>query len=196
MILERYLELGRARWSSARPGRGRDVHLRATLDWVYRAQDATPDRGVSHSYALGAGWRRSYPETIGYLIPTLLNWNATGGDTEARRRALEMAEWELDITFPDGGITDLATGKPRVFDTAQVLFGWVAAWRASEDARFRAAAERSAGWLLARMRPNGVWSDDPHETPLSYNARSAWALIEAGQWLAMPELTQRGLEFL
>jgi len=196
MILERYLELGRERWPSARAERSRTVHLRATLDWVYRAQDATPDRGVSHSYALGTGWRRSYPETTGYLISTLLNWHATSGDTEARRRAVEMAEWELEVASPEGAIPDLVRDKPKVFDTAQVLFGFLAAWRVFEEARFRAAAERAAVWLISRMQPNGLWSDDPGEEPLTYNARSAWALIEAGQWLTVPEFTQKGLEFL
>src|ERR1039457_2206669 len=83
-------------------------HLREALIWLYRAQDATPDRGVSHSYLIGTGWMRSYPETTGYIIPTLLNWAALTGEEEARRRALEMADWELSIQLENGAIPSLS----------------------------------------------------------------------------------------
>ena len=56
----------------------RELHLSEALGWLYRAQDATPDGGVSHSYELGRGWLPSYAETTGYIIPTLLNAAAQG----------------------------------------------------------------------------------------------------------------------
>src|SRR5262249_8247777 len=57
-----------------------DRHLAATMDWLARAQDATPDDGVSAVYSLASGWAASYPETTGYIIPTCFDFAAHSGD--------------------------------------------------------------------------------------------------------------------
>ena len=130
-VLARYRELAKDLWTRPRPPRETSTHLRAALEWIYRAQDAGTDRGVSHSYVIGRGWLPSYAETTGYIIPTLLNWWHVYGDEEARRRALEMADWETDVQLEDGGVGSLASPGPVVFNTGQVLFGWIAAFEAT-----------------------------------------------------------------
>src|SRR5687767_10751398 len=52
--------------------------LRAAIDWICRAHDASGDGGVARSYSLAyhpffrrRGWMPSYPETTGYIIPTM-----------------------------------------------------------------------------------------------------------------------------
>src|SRR5262249_29946945 len=47
---------------------------RAAVDWLLRAQGVTGDAGVSYGYfpcspENNSGWRPSYPETTGYIIP-------------------------------------------------------------------------------------------------------------------------------
>src|SRR5438876_12443225 len=44
------------------------------LAWLGRAQDAsaTRDGGVARHYGLSDGWAASYPETTGYIVPTIL----------------------------------------------------------------------------------------------------------------------------
>src|SRR5207244_2120129 len=46
--------------------------LHAAAAWLCRAQDASTDGGVSGRYLLSRGWTSSYPETTGYIVPTLL----------------------------------------------------------------------------------------------------------------------------
>jgi hypothetical protein len=53
-----------------------DDHLRAAARWLTAAQDSQQDGGIAGRYRLGGGWTSSYPETTGYIIPTLL---AKGG---------------------------------------------------------------------------------------------------------------------
>ena len=194
MILERYRELLRDHWPGSRPVKEQDLHLREALDWIYRAQDATPDRGVSHSYRIGGGWHRSYPETTGYIIPTLLNWAAISGENEARQRALEMAEWETTVQLPDGGVPSLVDGKAVIFDTGQVLFGLLAAHRETGHERFREAAVQAANWLIASQNAQGVWSENGKARV--YNARTGWALIESGRHLAQATYMDAGRRFM
>jgi hypothetical protein len=197
MILEKYRELARDLWPIRSP-RSRELHLREALGWIYRAQDATPDRGVSHSYVLGRGWTRSYPETTGYIIPTLLNWCFISGEEEARRRALEMATWEVGVQLPSGAVPDLAAGTPVVFDTGQVLFGWLAAFRETGDERYRQAAVRAADWLVDAMDEDGVWrqNGESRAEPVVYNARTAWALVEAARLFEIERYRGRARDFL
>lgn len=157
------------------------LHLREALEWLCRAQDATADRGVSHSYGLDKGWAASYPETTGYIIPTFLNWYLISGNNEYQKRALEMADWELSIQLTEGAIPALSNGQPVIFDTGQVLFGWLAAFRDTGDERYLAAAARGGDWLLDNLDSDGTWrkwGNPGCSDPNLYNIRFAWALLD------------------
>src|ERR1051326_5381081 len=60
---------------------GRD-HLLAAAEWLKRAQDATGNGGFSGRYHLRTGWSSSYPETTGYIVPTLLELSRYLGDPD------------------------------------------------------------------------------------------------------------------
>src|SRR5688572_17449728 len=75
-----------ARGLRARPPAGVSLpqSLAGAYGWLCRAQDATPDDGVSGWYHLVRGWSPSYPETTGYLIPTFLTYARVRSQPEAR----------------------------------------------------------------------------------------------------------------
>lgn len=161
------------------------LHINEALKWIYRAQDATPDRGVSHSYLIGKGWMQSYPETTGYIIPTLLNWHNLAGETEPEKRALEMADWESSLQFTSGAVSGSVVGraeqKPVVFNTGQVIFGWVAAYRHTKEPKYLASAEKAADWLLQSLDSDFTWRKYGNmgaDTTHTYNVRVAWAVLE------------------
>src|SRR4051812_11872639 len=86
----------RALWRGRRPVRLGE-QLDAAYQWICTAQDATPDGGVSGCYNLLHGWAGSYPETTGYIIPTLLHYGRTKRIADARTRAIRMADWENEV---------------------------------------------------------------------------------------------------
>jgi len=156
------------------------AHCAAAVAWLCRAQDATPDRGVSHSYLIGKGWMPSYPETTGYIIPTFINCSRLLGERRLLGRALEMAEWELGLQLDNGAIPGLVNGEPVVFDTGQVLFGWLGAYAETGDRRFMDAAARAGDWLVSGLDGHGTWSafGNPGTDSIhTYNVRVAWALL-------------------
>lgn len=160
------------------------IHSAAAVAWLCRAQDAGTDRGVSHSYLIGKGWMPSYPETTGYIIPSFINRSRLNGEQELMRRALEMAEWELGLQMENGATPSLIGGEPVVFDTGQVLFGWISAYAATKDRRFMDAAVRAGNWLVAGLDENGTWSafGNPGSDSIhTYNIRVAWALLALAQ---------------
>jgi uncharacterized protein YyaL (SSP411 family) len=174
------------------PAPGQDP-LELAIQWLCRAQDATPDGGVARSFSLvyqpyfrRRGWFASYPETTGYIIPTVYDYAHVTGREELFTRAGRMAEWESDVQMQSGAvqggtIADPAT--PAVFNTGQVIFGWLRAFKETGNERYLESAIRAGDYLVAAQSDDGAWRKNlsdfasgrmPHYT---YNTRSAWALL-------------------
>ena len=181
--------------ANADPLRG----LQAAVEWLARAQDATGSGGVSASYdAVKRQWAGAYPETTGYIIPTLFRYAEFSGDTAYRERAIRMAAWESDIQLAGGGVRagtlDAAQVVPTIFNTGQVLFGWLAAWQETHDARFRDSLVRAADWLVAAQDEDGAWrrfaSPFAAHALNTYNTRVAFGLAQAGHALGEPRYVE------
>jgi hypothetical protein len=174
--------LARDCWGQRGPVLSNQRHLEEAAQWLLRAQAATPDAGVSAAYSFEDGWAASYPETTGYIIPTLLRYADYCGNAEYRTQALAMAEWELTVQLSCGGFPGHFVDRshpPVVFNTGQVIFGLVAAAAASGEDRFLRAAERAGAWLMRVQDADGAWrSFDFGGHVHAYNTRTAWALIE------------------
>jgi uncharacterized protein YyaL (SSP411 family) len=158
------------------------VHLGEAARWIARASEATPDAGVSAGYGFEEGWLASYPETTGYIIPTLLTYAEYSGEEDYTRRALEMADWLLTVQLAGGGFPGHFVDRanpPVVFNTGQIIFGLLAAHEQSKDARFLDAAVRAAAWLTSVQDADGAWRRfDYRQAVHVYNTRTAWAMIE------------------
>lgn len=176
-------------------------HLVAAVEWLERAQDAIGDGGIARGYSLGwnpyfrsRGWQPAYPETTGYIIPTLYEAARQLERPELARRAERAARWELEIQLASGAVRGGVIGEPTspaVFNTGQVLLGWLAAFAETGAGIFAGGARRAASYLLATLDQDGVWrrgnSRFAHAGATLYNARTAWALAEAGRRLGAPE---------
>jgi len=166
----------------------------AAIEWLVRAQDATPDDGIARGFSLawhpyfgGRGWQPSYPETTGYIIPTLYGAARRLGRAELAARAGRAARWEIEIQLPTGAVRGGVIGAPEspaVFNTGQVLLGWLASFEETGQGGFADAARRAACYLVAMLDSDGHWrrgnSQFARADATLYNTRTAWALAEAG----------------
>lgn len=169
------------------PGPERVIEL--GVDWLGLAQDrsTTHDGGVARDYSLIHGWASSYPETTGYIIPTLLEYARVSGRTEIRERAKRMLDWFVKIQLPEGGYQggkiDSKPVVPVTFNTGQILLG-LAAGTAEFDI-YRSAMRKAADWLVATQDSDGCWRR--FGTPFAefgekaYETHVAWGLFEAAR---------------
>ncbi len=164
-----------------------DLHLREAVQWLKRAQDAGADRGVSYGARFGERFLPSYPETTGYIIPTFLRLSRAFGDAELAERAVQAADWEVQVQMPSGAVMAgrvTETPRPAVFNTGQVLLGWAAVFETSAEARFKEAGLKAGEWLLTTQAPGGefVRGNSPMADSDStvYNVKAAWGLCRAG----------------
>ncbi|MEK6744863.1 MAG: beta-L-arabinofuranosidase domain-containing protein [Nitrospirota bacterium] len=137
-------------------------HLKLAGDWLVRAQTVHHDGGYAHSYALHAGWQPSYPETTGYIIPTMLRLSDHLGDARYADSAVNAGNWLLGIQQPDGAFPDIA-GQKQVFDTGQIIEGLLELHRRTGQVGFLDAAIRAGDFLTGCQDPGGCW------TAFSYN---------------------------
>jgi uncharacterized protein YyaL (SSP411 family) len=166
---------------------------RAAAAWLARAQDATPDDGVSYGYFpcdVAGGWDVSYPETTGYIIPSLIAFAKHDNDPSLIARALRMARWETSIQMPSGAVQGGKLMPPEkqtaaAFNTGMVLHGFSAAFRESFDPAIFAAGRQAADFLVNDMTPEGYFRTNgafvAPDRIKAYNALCGWALYLFGQ---------------
>jgi hypothetical protein len=167
--------------SSVQPAlREPERHLAEAEAWLVRAHDLSPDGGVSYGYSLRGGWRPSYRETSGYIVPTFFRLAAHRQRPEYRERGLSIARWLMGVQNPDGSFSNPRFGPEGiVFDTGQDLLGLLAAFEQSGDERFLTAARRAGDWLVSVADCSRRWTKNEYlGVPHVYNTRTAWALCK------------------
>jgi hypothetical protein len=170
------------------PDPGMDRAVSEAIAWLCRAQDCstTADGGVARHYSLVDGWGPSYPETTGYIIPTVINFARHNGDAALLQRAKRMLDWLVGIQFENGafqgGIIGAQPVVPVVFNTGQILMG-LAAGAKEFGEPYRASMIRAADWLVQVQDSDGCWRK--HGSPFAgagdktYDTHVAWGLLEA-----------------
>lgn len=158
--------------------------------WLGRAQDhsVSQDGGVARHFSLITGWSTSYPETTGYIVPTMLMYMKVNEEEAVRQRARRMLDWLVSIQLPSGafqgGLIDSKPVLPVTFNTGQILLGLASGAREFGE-QYREAMCRSADWLVKTQDPDGCWRKYP--TPFAapgekaYETHVAWGLLEAAR---------------
>ena len=167
-----------------------DRTITESLAWIGRAQDnsTSADGGVARHYCLVTGWGGSYPETTGYIVPTLIREWQAGRDAELLERARRMLDWLVEIQMPSGafrgGVTSDGPAIPVTFNTGQILIG-LAAGVSHFGPVYRNAMIGAADWLVQTQDDDGCWRK--HATPYAqpgektYETHVAWGLFEAAR---------------
>ncbi|PYR48575.1 MAG: hypothetical protein DMF89_15350 [Acidobacteria bacterium] len=170
--------------------------MRSALDWLLYSQALTGTGGFAAAYSLKDGWLPPYPETTGYIIPTLFDGYAALGDARLRESAVEAASWEFDIQLPSGAIQAGYWGTdpqrfwneeqiPAAFNTGQVVLGWNRAFQETGDRRYLEASVRACRFLVDCVDEAGIFrrglSPGPTNPTRAYYTRVAYAMAWTGR---------------
>ncbi len=164
------------------------THLRATLDWLCRAQDMREGHndagGVAAGWSFEDGWLPGYPETTGYIIETFLAAAEYLGRPDLTARAQRMIDWELSLQGADGafpGHFGEAGSHPVIFNQGQIMHGLVAGYVQLGRADCLDAAVAGGRWMVAQQDDDGCFRKfEHHGVPHVYNTRAIWALASVG----------------
>ena len=174
-----------------------DLHLEGAVGWLNRSIAAAGGRASSKGYRFLKGWMPPYPETSGYIIPTLLALSRERNEPRLAETALDIGRWLVSIQRDDGGFTGYEVGaaaEPDVFDTGMILLGFNALVHAGRK-EFEEAAHRAAAFLAASMDADGCFVRHmSHDIVHAYNVRSAWALMAFGRLAGDQRLQDRAAD--
>ena len=126
-------------------------HLRITADWIQKSFHNTSGVSSAH-YADFLGWSKSYPETTGYIITTLIELSKFYNNQTYYNQAVSAGEWlktlqNKDGSFPSGLINKNKTNPPSVFNTGQIIDGLTELYLYDSDVKWLMMAENAANWL-------------------------------------------------
>lgn len=169
---------------------GVEKSIESSIEWLKLAQDKSlsSDNGVARDYSLTSGWNSSYPETTGYIIPTLIVYGRQSGDRDCIDRAKRMLDWLVSIQFEDGGFQGSVIGAepliPVTFNTGQILLGLACGTEEFGD-EYREPMRRAADWLVETQDTDGCWrshrSPFTEQTDKAYETHVSWGLFEAAR---------------
>jgi len=150
---------------------------KAGLDWLIRSIDATGGQGSSHIFARWryppSGWHLGYPETTGYIIETLLDYEPLYPSLPLREYAMKSAAWLLTQQLDSGAFPVLLSGSqvPSFFNSGMIVFGLLRAEKIAPDPQRRAALSKGKDWLL-KLSEEEILATEP-----SYTSRALWAFL-------------------
>lgn len=157
-------------------------HLRLSIDWLIKSKHATG--GSSAYYAPLLGWSKPYPETTGYIIPTLLEYYHFSDYNPAYETAIEFGDWLLSIQSDEGywnaGQHPPQKEDPSVFNTGQILFGLISLYKETRDSKWAESLDKATEWLCKEIDENGTWTGGHYRgfNP-TYYSRVAWPILLA-----------------
>lgn len=127
--------------------------LQKAIQWIHHHHLSGQAIPITHRQ------RRPYPEVTGYYIPTLLSIGETA-------LAEQFARWLISVQNPNGSFSLDNPNIAYVFDTGQVIRGWVSVFDRLPEVR--EPLERACAWIMngadpvtGRLRcptPGGDWS--------------------------------------
>ncbi len=181
---------------------GIDNAVTKAIGWLARAQDnsLSKDGGVARDFSLITGWSTSYPETTGYIVPTMLAYADRKKDQAIRDRAKRMLDWLVAIQFSEGGFQGSVIGAspvvPVTFNTGQILLGLASGAKELGEKYFEPMC-RAADWLVMTQDKDGCWRR--HSSPFAepgekaYETHVAWGLLEAAKLKPNSDYAQAAL---
>jgi len=155
-------------------------HLERTIRWLIRSKQK--NEGSSAHFNPITGWGKPYPETTGYIIPTLLDFSHRENYRPAKETANDFGEWLLSIQsdegYWNGGLYPPQEKSPSVFNTGQILFGIIRMYKETGDDRWKKSAVKGARWLADHVDESGLW-EIGHYTDFNptYYTRVAWPML-------------------
>lgn len=180
-----------------------EIDCRSTLDWLKNSIAAHSGNGsaafFTKSIYYGWNWSPAYPETTGYIIPTLLDYFENIGDPDLEKYAKSCTDWLCSIQMSSGAFTGVyvANNQPSIFNTGQILFGLERAYSHFNDEKYLEAMRRAVDWLHEGIKNEQLWEEHHYVEGYmpTYYTRVVWPMLLCNRILKNANL-ERDIRFV
>ncbi len=139
--------------------KGKKEATENAVNWLLHSQKMMKDQGFG-SYHIINKWSSSYPETSGYIIPTLIEFGEKTNNQTIIEKAISAADWLIKIQKESGGWQGgrVEDDNPEiVFNTGQIIRGLLAVYNLNKEKKYLNSAIKAADWLCSVQSDEGFW---------------------------------------
>ncbi len=157
--------------------------LHDNMNWIVKSFQVNDGKGSSGIRSIRGTWGAVYPETTGYLVPTMLNYANYFDNKKVKKLALKQQNFLKSITNQDGSFRQsIDNEEPIIFDCAQIILGLLSIVPELKDPEgLLSRIKRSVDWLGLQLDDEGEFI--AHNYVENYNpayyARVAWPMASA-----------------
>ena len=158
------------------------------MDWLLRSHEVCSNNGSAAYWSPIFGWGHPYPETTGYIIPTLWRGKDYFDDEEYEQAAGNMTKWLMSLQhddgwFPAGTVKSSNSLRPSIFNSGQILFGLAEAYSRKPDDTIYEAIHKCLVWICGEQNQDGRWLKHAYVKgySLSYYAHVCWPIAKAAK---------------
>ncbi|WP_375724541.1 terpene cyclase/mutase family protein [Arcobacter sp. KX21116] len=174
--------------------RENDVHINNAVTWLLNSQKEVGSIGYAHSYNFVHSWQDAYPETTGYIIPSLLDVYRKNNKIEIYNSVELAVKWLKKIQNADGSFNDL-NGKKQIFDVGQILIGFNYLYQFYSEFKIKDNLLLSLNWLLSVQNEDGSFTKYSYNNiPHTYYSRVGAAVIKSGYLLNDKNIIEKGMK--
>ena len=130
-------------------------HIILAANWLLFMQNN--DGGYSRKFSFITGRDKSYTETTGYIIPTLLDTGEILQEKKYINSALKGGDFLLSVQNKNGSFNEIDHNLQFAFDTGQCLTGLNRLYEYTKESCFLEAAEKASYWLIENQEEDGSW---------------------------------------
>ncbi len=175
-------KLGKA--SLPQKGGDDELHLCKCIEWIEQSCIHGNGGSASHYSLIKGKWLHPFPETTGYIIPTLYDYAKKFSLPKYSELATRLTDWLGKVQLDNGacmqGNYNEAKGKtkPIIFNTGQNMLGFIRAYAETKNKKYLDNAKRAADFLVLSTDAEGVWDKNLHRgLKHTINSRCSWALL-------------------
>ena len=175
-----------------------EYRTRAALVWLKKSFTVNKGNGSSAYYTQlwkPFGWTLAYPETTGYIIETLLDYDQLYPEMRLKEYALQAADWICGLQLNGGAFPGgLVNSKvPSVFNTGQMIIGLICAYELTGNTKYYQAFKQAVYWLINNLEKDGSWTVGAYIKNYvpSYYTRVVWSVLWANKHIGDPNIQNK-----
>ena len=160
-------------------------HLDRAAEWLLRSIRYGRGGSSSHYNLLTSSWSLPFPETTGYIIPTLYNYYKFSNKKIYSLFAEKAATWLSEVQLANGGCmgghfsVNKGNESAIIFNTGQNIFGFNRAYKETNKTHYLNCSIKAGNLLIKSTSSEGIWNKYLYNSiPHTYNSRCCWALLE------------------
>lgn len=164
-------------------------HIVSCLSWLKESFSINNNLGSCMYQSISGRWSGPYPETTGYILPTLLNASKHLKDKELFNLAVSQVEYFSKLQQPSGAfLSKPQSGDIFFFDVSQITLGLVLLAKHMKSDRCDEMILKSYNWMIQQINDSGaiVKHNYHKDYSPSYYSRSVWSLLETERYLSIP----------